>query len=82
MTEMPIVAMSGNSSFPLRRSGVNRRVDQPAERGAYDECNPDAEDVSGANQVHEKIGGEGTERDKIGMRKVDLHEHAVDQRQA
>jgi hypothetical protein len=32
--------------------------------------------------MHEKVGGEGTERDKIGVREIDLHEHAVDQRQA
>ena len=60
----------------------DRRVDQPAERGADDEGDGDAQDVAAADQMHEKIGGEGPERDKVGVREIDLHEHAVDQRQA
>src|SRR6185369_11281399 len=60
----------------------DRCVDQPAERGADGEGDGDAQDVAAADQMHEKIGGEGPERYEIGVREIDLHEHAVDQRQA
>ena len=32
--------------------------------------------------MHEEIGGEGAERDEVGVREIDLYEHAVNQRQA
>ena len=58
-------------------------ADQLAPLGlAHRESNRDAQDVTAADEMHEKVGGEGTERDKIGVREIDLHEHAVDQRQA
>ena len=83
MTETPIVAISGNSSFPLRRKGVKiaALISQPSAAPTTN-ATADADDVTGADQMHEEIGGEGTERDEVGVREIDLHEHAVNQRQA
>ena len=83
MTETPIVAISGNSSLPLRRKGVKiaALISQPSAAPTTN-CDADADDVAGADQMHEEIGGEGTERDEVGVREIDLHEHAVNQRQA
>src|SRR5262249_34166597 len=60
----------------------NRGIDTPSKGPAHREGNRNAQDVTAANEMHEKVGGEGAERDKIGVREIDLHEHAVDQRQA
>ena len=83
MIETPIVAISGNSSLPLRRSGakIAALTSQPS-TAPTTSATPMLDEVTAAEQMHEEIGGEGAERDEIRVREIDLDQHAVDQREA
>ena len=66
--------------FPQWRE--NGGINQPAEHSTDNECHGNADKIITAQQLGDEIGGEGTERDDVGVGEVDLNENAINQSEA
>ena len=76
-----MVAISGNSSLRAAQRRKNAGIHEPAERSADEERDADAQQIIAADRKGEEIGREGPDGDDVGMREIDLDQHAVDERE-